>query len=49
MHYKTNIAVTALVDAYMEQLRLYERALASVGIDGAMSQIYSGRVQAAEQ
>jgi ATP-dependent exoDNAse (exonuclease V) beta subunit len=43
--YKTDLDVTEAAASYAHQIRMYERALASVGIEEAVSQIYPVRLK----
>ena len=46
--YKTDVAGSALTFAYEQQLKMYERALAAVGIRGASASVQSVRIKADE-
>jgi ATP-dependent exoDNAse (exonuclease V) beta subunit len=47
--YKTDVAASALAVSYQEQLKMYERALASVQVGPSTSQIHTVRIQADSQ
>jgi ATP-dependent helicase/nuclease subunit A len=46
--YKTDVRKTELASAYAEQLKMYERSLASVGIGDVTSEIHSVRVESSQ-
>jgi ATP-dependent exoDNAse (exonuclease V) beta subunit len=45
--YKTDVGPTNLSASYAQQLNMYERALARVGIEGAVSEIHLVRIEEA--
>ena len=46
--YKTDVRKTELATAYAEQLKMYERALAGVGIGDVTSEIHSVRIESGQ-